>query len=214
MQMGGGRFFVLVTTQAVHSALVGVLNDHFHSGSGGGERIDVTVGVMALKTATGFMYGQDLGKVANRVAVGAGLVVALAAVGGRVDLDSMIDSATGCAMVVAIKIGGVAGNALSAAGYRRGNQGPVAGGIVAGGTPLGSMDFTRTDKWSGCGSMAADTVGGERSDGYVFLYLGGVAVVMIIEVAGMAINACPAVTAIDPCVSIAVDAGDQGAVGI
>lgn len=70
VEMSGWRLLVQMTTQAVYCALIGVFDDHLHRSACWGGWIDVAVGVMALKAATGFMDSQDFSKGANRMAVG------------------------------------------------------------------------------------------------------------------------------------------------
>lgn len=90
------------------------------------------------------IYGvqdENGGKVGDRMAVGAGLIVGLAAIGRRIDLNGVVDGAARGAMVVGVKIAGVTAAALAATRDGRGDQGAAAGCVVAGGAALSGMDF-------------------------------------------------------------------------
>ena len=71
--MGQGGFSVYMTAQAEYWALIGVDNDHLHSGASGRQQADVAVGVMAGDAAISAisMGGQDVVPVQDRMAGGA-----------------------------------------------------------------------------------------------------------------------------------------------
>lgn len=123
----------------------------------------------------------------------------------------MVDRSTCSPMVMAVKIVGMAGDALATAGNSRRNQAAVCG-VMAGAAPFGGMDLARGDKGRGGGSVTADTVRGDGGGGHVFLDLGAVIMGMGIKVRGMAGGARAAIAAVDCGIAMAVDAEDPGAV--
>jgi len=157
------------------------------------------------------MDGQDLREIANNMAVGTGLRVGLTPVGGRVDLDGMIDQTTGRPMVMTIEIGAMTGDALTAASNSRGYQATVSR-VVAGAAAFGRMGLTGTDEGRGGCRVAAGTVGRGRGRGHVLLDLGAVVMGVGAKVGRMAGSAGAASAAVDRGIAMAVDTGDTGAV--
>jgi len=91
MEMGSRRLFVQMTVEAIHFALVGIGDNIRYLGAGWRLWIDVTAGVVTLDATASLMDGEDLREIANKMAIGTGLVVGLPAIGGRVEQNGMID---------------------------------------------------------------------------------------------------------------------------
>lgn len=168
---------------------------------------------MTLDAAASLMQGQNLREVSSRMTVGAGLGIGLAKVGGRVDLHCVVNRAAGSAMIVASEVGAVAANAFATAGHGRRDQSAVASRVVAGGTAAGRMNLANPNEWRVDGGMAADTVGRGRGGCQVFLDLVGVIVIVVVEIARVAIGAGAAIAAIYRGITVAVGTGPSGAVG-
>jgi len=212
VQMGGRCCLVLMAVEAIHHALVGVGNDHGYRSAGRGLGVDITGGVVTLDTAASLMNGEYLREVANNMAIGTGLVIGLTSIGGRVELDGMIDQTAQGAMIMAIEIGGVAGDTLAATSNSRGNQTTVRR-VVAGGAALWRMDLTASGEWRGGGAgMAAGTVNRGWAGEHVFLDLGAVVMGVAGKVVSMASSAGAASAAVDRGVAMAIDPGDPEAV--
>lgn len=135
---------VLMAVQAVDNRLVGIGNDLTDCGAGCCYWVDVTSGVMAGGAVD--MQGEDFSKVGNSVAVGAGLRIRLAAIGGWVELDRVVDDAAGGAMVVTGEVCAVAGDAFAASSNGRRDQCAIAGGVVTSCATVSSMSLAGTDK--------------------------------------------------------------------
>jgi len=146
MEMGVRRRLVPMAGEAVDCGLVGVGDNHLHRGADWRRRVDVTGGVVT-GAATTEMGGQDVRPVEDRVTVGAGLRVCLGTIGGRVELDGMVDQAAGGAMVMGREGSAMAGDALAATSNGRGDETAVGHGVVAGDAPFGSMNLANTDEW-------------------------------------------------------------------
>ena len=101
-RMEGRRGLVTMAVQTVNRAVVGVFDNHPHRGAGCRHRIDIT-GFIMTGGATTLMGSQDIFEVEYRVAVRAILGIGLGQVGRQVDLDAVIDDATGSAMIMAIE---------------------------------------------------------------------------------------------------------------
>lgn len=208
VQMGGGCLLVPMAVQAGHRALVGVFNDHLHRDAGGGSWVDIAGGVVAFDAAASFMDGQDFAEVADCMTVTAWLIVRLAAISERVEQYGMVDSTSWRTMIMAIEVGAVTGGALTTADHGGRDQSTVSIRVVAGGTTFGGMNLTDSDVRGGGGCVARDTVGCEWACGDVFLYLGGMVVVMAVEVAAVAIDTRPTVATVDCRIAIAVGTRD------
>jgi len=132
-------------------------------------------------------------------------------IGDRVEHDVMVNRTAGGAMVMAGEVSGVAGDTLAAAGNRRALEFAVDGRLVAGGAAIIGMDLTGADERGAGGGMAAkaDTVCRGRSKGGVDLDLIGVAMVVAIEVGGMAIGAGATGAVIDRGIAVTVDANNE-----
>lgn len=124
----------------------------------------------------------------------------------------MIHRATGGAMVVAGKVGGVTVDAFTRAVQGRPLEG-AAGRAVAGGTLAGGMDLADRHKRCRRGVMAANAMDAVRGGGGVLLDGIGVAVVMAAEVIGMTGRTFAAIAAVGRSVAVAVYAIDPGAIG-
>ena len=169
---------------------------------------------MTLDATASLMNGEYLREIANNMAIGTGLVVGLASIGGRVELDGMIDQTAQGTMIMAIEIGGVAGDALGAAcnDNSRCNQAAVCC-VVAGSAALWRMDLTATDKGrSGGAGVTANAVNRGWAGEYVFLDLGTVVMGVAGKVVSMASSAGAASAAVDRGVAMAIDPGDPEAV--
>ena len=70
VQMGRRGLFILMTIQAIYRILIGIGDDHGHSGASRCGRVDVAIGVMALHAAACLVDSEYLSKGANRVTVG------------------------------------------------------------------------------------------------------------------------------------------------
>jgi len=153
-----------MTVEASHHVCLAALgsNEHLYCGAGRYCGIDVTGGGMTGGATVGTIgvLDQDFGKGANHVAVGTRLVGCLALVGCRVDLDSMIQSATCHPAIMTIEIGGVTLDAFAAASHGRKDQLAVDSRVVARGATLGGMDLTCANVWGGGSGVATDTVVG------------------------------------------------------
>lgn len=152
LQMDGRRLLVHVAVETIYFTLVGVGNDHIYRGVGIGEvvmcliGIDVAFSVVTLEATASLMDGQDLREVANKVTVGTGLVIGLTLICYRVELNRMIDRTPQGAMIVSREFGGVAGDALGAAGNDIGRVNLAVRRVVAGDATPWRMDLTGTDK--------------------------------------------------------------------
>ena len=148
VQMGGRRRLVTMAVQAIDCCVIGVGNNHLHRSASWRQGIDVAAGIVAGAATIGVnrMLDQDIGKSANHMAVGTGLGIGLAAISRRVDLDRVIYCATHRTMVMAIEIGSVAGDALTAADNSRGHECAIASRVVAGGATLGGMGLAYANK--------------------------------------------------------------------
>ena len=83
LQVDGGRGLVLMAIEAFDRAMVGIHDHILNSGAGGDIRVDITGFVVTGGTAipVNGVQGEDCRKVADHMAVGAGLEIGLAAIG-------------------------------------------------------------------------------------------------------------------------------------
>lgn len=88
------------------------------------------------------MLNQDLGKVANEVAVCTGLRIYLTEVGQRIELNGVIEGATSQAMVMTIEIGAMTTTAVPADGGRREDQGSIGDHVMTGRATFGGVNLT------------------------------------------------------------------------
>ena len=144
-EMGARILLILMAVQAVNRGVIGIHNHHLHSSPGWSYRVDVPAGIMTGATPTK-VGGQDICKGSNRVTVRARLAIGLTTIRQGVDLHGMVDSAACQTMVMAIKVGGMAGDTLSATCNSWGDQGTVPCRIVAGCTTLKCMDLSHANK--------------------------------------------------------------------
>ena len=129
------------------------------SRTGGIHRIDITGGVMAGYTTTiaDIMGRQDICPGGYRMTIGARLGVCLAKIASPTQ-NQMILAYPWDTMGVAIIIGGMAGNALTASGNCRTLDYSIGGSIMTGCTTLWFMNLTTTNKGCGGSRMTAYTI--------------------------------------------------------
>lgn len=215
VEVGGRRPLVLMAVQAMHGALVGVINEHYHRVHGRRYvSIDVEFGVMAGAAAIDpdGMLSQDLGKGANDVAICTGFAIDLTEVGLQVELNGVIEGATSQAMVMTIKIGAMTTTAVPAGGGRREDQGSIGDHVMTGRATFGGVNLTGSGEGRGGGNMATGAVGCDEFsiwiNNHVLSDLGTVVVAMSIKVIRMAVSTGAALTAVDGGITMAPDPVD------
>lgn len=127
----------------------------------------------------------------------------------------MVNGSAGGAMVMAVEEGRMAGGTLAAAKNGGTFEFAVDGRLVTEGAAQACMNLAGADEGGGGGGVAADAIGHGRGSGGggVDLDLSGVAVIVGIEVGGMAFEAITTRTAVDRGIAVAVCTNNQQAVG-
>lgn len=137
------------------------------------------------------------------MAVGAGLAVGLTEVGKWININIMVNCATGRAVIVTREVGTVAVDAFAGA-VDGGTDTGSSAGVVTGLTASCHMDFsTSGERWNG-GTVAAHAVGCDRCRCDVDCYRGGMTVNVAIEIVGMTLDTAATVSSIDSGVAMAV----------
>lgn len=126
----------------------------------------------------------------------------------------MIDQTTGSTVVMGREIRGMTRDTFPTTSYCRGNETTVGGNAVTSGTTLIGMHLPDTNERSACRCMATDTIGRDGRSGRIYFNLIDVAVIMGIKVRSMTGDTTATITVIDSCVTIAINANDQGTIGV
>lgn len=72
----------------------------------------------------------------------------------------MVNRPAGCAMVVSIEVGCVAGHALTSASNSRGFENPICRYVMTGGAAISRMNLSCADKRGDGGVVATNAIGG------------------------------------------------------
>lgn len=160
------------------------------------------------------MGGQDVRPTHDRVTIGTGLCICLAKISYRVELDTMVNGATGATMVMAGKIGCMASDTLAAASDCWRKECAVVGGVVTGAAAFGGMDLAAADKRRAACCVATDTISRRWGHCGVDLNLVCMTVVVAIEVSRVTVGAGAAVAKVNRGITVAIRTDDTSAIGI